>query len=304
MSQHDFNRFKGNALFRVKTPKKLSKLLRLTEDQLETVSNLPAPYKRRWKEKKGDTWLNEEPAPEVACNYRPIDIPDRELKALQSRIAFLLSKIPLPDWLFSPVKGRSYVDNAARHLGAKAFWLLDIADYFPSCTETAVAGFFINELECSPDVTAILVRIVTKDGSLPQGSPCSPSLAFFSKYVMWCDIADVVESASLRHSVYADDITLSGDVIYKRDVWQIKRIVHKHGLMLSEAKEVSLLDAPAGVTGTIIEGDKIKLPNRQLKKLFELRRDRRSASGINSEQLDRKIAGREAQKRQVEKGNK
>jgi Reverse transcriptase (RNA-dependent DNA polymerase) len=292
---------RDSPFFRLKTRKKLAALLHVSEAALTEISSKDVLYARRWKHKKEDIWLRDEPNAEQASSYRPIDIPDGGLKAIQSRIAKLLSRITPPDWLFSPVKGRSYVDNAARHKGARAFWLLDIADYFPSCTANNTAHFFRQKLECSPDVTAILVRLTTWQECLPQGSPCSPILAYYSNLDMWADIEGVVLEAKLRHSVYADDITISGPIIHKEVIWKIKQAVHKHGLRIKAEKEVSLIDRPADITGVMVVGEQTKLPNRQLKRLFELRAERhRARSARLKKLLDGKIAGRIAQKRQVE----
>ena len=292
---------RDSPFFRLRTRKKLAALLQVSEAALTDISSRTDLYKRRWKHKKEEKWLREQPAAEISQHYRPIDIPDGGLKAIQSRIAKLLARVSPPDWLFSPVKGRSYVDNAACHKGARAFWLLDIADYFPSCTANNVAHFFHSKLECSPDVTAILVHLTTGQQCLPQGSPCSPILAYFSNLGMWGEVEESVSRAGLRHSVYADDITISGPIIRKEVIWEIKGAVHKHGMKVKAEKELSLIDSPADITGVIVVGNQTKLPNRQLKRLFELRGERHCAkSAVLKKMLDSKIAGRIAQKRQVE----
>ena len=293
---------RDSPFFRLRTRKKLATLLHVSEAALIEISARNDLYARRWKHKKEkDKWLREQPAPEISAHYRPIDIPDGGLKAIQSRIANLLGRITPPNWLYSPVKGRSYVDNAACHKGARAFWLLDIADYFPSCTANNVAHFFRRKLECSPDVTAILVRLATLQQCLPQGSPCSPILAYFSNLDLWGEIEQSVTRAGLKHSVYADDITISGPIVRKEVIWEIKGAVHKHGLKIKAEKELSLIDSPADITGVIVDGDRTKLPNRQLKRLFELRAQRHLAkSNVLKRMLDSQIAGRVAQKRQVE----
>ncbi len=202
--------------FRLRTRKKLAELLLISDGALSRLLQEEALYERRWKHKKEkESWLKFEPKPEESHFYRPIDIPDKGLKAVQSRIAKLFSRVTPPDWLFSPVKGRSYVNNAARHIGARAFWLLDMADYFPSCTANNVAHLFRAKLECSPDVTAIMVKLITLGECLPQGSPCSPIMAYYSNFEMWSSIADTISKAGLTHSVYADDITISGIIIKK-----------------------------------------------------------------------------------------
>lgn len=288
--------------FRLRTRKKLADVLMVSLATLERILAEPDLYERQWKHKKHkDSWLRDQPPAEISHLYRPIDIPDKALKAVQSRIAKLLSRVTPPDWLFSPVKGRSYVDNAARHRGARAFWLLDIENYFPSCTANNVAHFFRKVLECSPDVTAILVKVATQGACLPQGSPCSPILAYYSNLDMWLAISKIVADAELTHSVYADDITISGLLVRKDTIWSIKKTVHKHGLQIKVAKEVSLIDTPADITGVIVKGGQTTLPNRQLKRLFELRSERhRAKSAFVKSALDRQIAGRLAQQRQVE----
>lgn len=294
---------RDSPFFRLRTRKKLAELLYVSEGALSAISKRNDLYKRCWKHKKEkDKWLNREPSPEVSHLYRPIDIPDTGLKAIQSRIASLFGRVTPPDWLFSPVKGRSYVDNAAWHRGSRAFWLLDVADYFPSCTANKVAHFFRSKLECSPDVTAILVHLTTWQKCLPQGSPCSPILAYFSSLDMWREIEEAVVRAKLKHSVYADDITISGNVVRKSVIWEIKQTVHKHGMKIKADKEVSLIDVPADITGVIVSGEQTKLPNRQLQRLFELRGERhRAKSNLLRQLLDGQIAGRLAQRRQVER---
>ncbi len=293
---------RDSPFFRLRRRKDLARLLYVSEAALSAISSRTDLYARCWKHKKiKDKWLDQEPSSDVSGLYRPIDIPDNGLKAIQSRIASLLARITPPDWLFSPVKGRSYVNNAARHRGSRAFWLLDIADYFPSCTANNVANFFRKKLECSKDVTAILVKLVTWQQCLPQGSPCSPILAYYSNLAMWQEIEQSVSQAGLRHSVYADDITLSGAIVPKKSIWEIKRIIHKHGMKVKKDKELSLIDSSADITGVIVVGNQTKLPNRQLKSFVELRGERhRAKSNALKRLLDSKIAGRVAQRRQVE----
>ncbi len=299
---------RDSPFFRLKSRKRLAELLHVTPATLAAIAADESLYVRRWKHKtlkdgEPGAWLKYEPKGALAQSYRPIDIPDPRLKAMQSRVAELLARIAPPDFLFSPVKGRSYVDNAAHHCGSNAFWLLDVADYFPSCTANNVARFFRRDLECSPDVTAVLVRLTTLRESLPQGSPCSPILAYFSNRPMWDEIDKLVRGAGCKMSLYADDITISGRVIPKAMIWRMKQIVYRHGLRLKSAKEVSLISAPADITGVIVRGERTLLPNRKLKLLAELKKTRRVVTNPKIRQrLDNQIAGRNAQRKQVERG--
>ena len=279
----------------------------MSHDTLKKLTKEPPLYTLRWKHKilndgERDSWLNKEPEGVIADQYRPINIPDPRLKAIQSRIAELLTRIEPPNYLFSPVKGKSYADNAAYHLESEVVWSLDVANFFPSCSANNVARFFRRDLECSPDVTAVLVRLVSLKKSLPQGSPCSPILAFFSNYPMWDEIYNVVSEAGCRMSLYVDDITISGPVVHKAMIWQVKKIIHRCGLRLNDKKEYSLTFAPAEITGVIVKGNRMQLPNRKYKILYDLKKQRQVITNINDlKSLDNQIAGREAQRRQVEK---
>ena len=161
--------------------------------------------------------------------FREISAPRGDLKAVQARIADLLRRIAPPDYLFAPVARRSYVDNAAAHLGAHSIRLLDIEDFFPSCTANKVIWFFHKRMQCSPDVAAIIRGIVTWNGSLPQGSPCSPILAYLCYVDMWEEISRIVDHVGCTLSVYADDLTISGETVPEATIWEIKKVLRRHG---------------------------------------------------------------------------
>lgn len=292
--------------FRLRSRRELAKLLRVSADTLDEISHRKDLYVRRWKHKrlKDDekgAWLIHPPTPEQAENYRPIDIPDPTLKAMQSRMSDLLGRIKAPDFLYSPVKGRSYVENAAHHKESKAFWLLDVADYFPSCSANNVAHFFHRELQCSKDVTAVLVHLATLRGCLPQGSPSSPILAYYSNSHIWLAVERIVTAGGCKLSLYADDITISGNKVPKSLIWQIKKLLFSNGLRLKRSKEVSLINTPADITGVIVKNGATHLPNRQLKRLVDLRKERASTKNPKLQQrIDNQIAGRLSQRKQVE----
>ena len=238
--------------------------------------------------------------PKVSGGYRDICAPRDDLKAIQARIADLLHRIAPPDYLFAPVSGRSYVDNAAIHNGAHSIYLLDIIDFFPSCTDNKVVWFFRKRMQCSPDVAAILARIVSRDGSLPQGSPCSPILAYLCYIDMWEEISYIVKSSGCSLSVYADDLTISGKTIPREIVWNIKRTLRKHGHRHNLSKERSKHRRSAEVTGVIVNFDSLNVPNRQHQKLYHVRKElAKTKSETRRATLGAQVRGREAQMQQI-----
>lgn len=235
---------------------------------------------------------------------RTICAPRNDLKRVQARIADLLQRIVPPDYLFAPVSGRSYIDNAAIHNGAKALRLLDIEDFFPNCTDNRVLWFFHKRMSCSIDIAYILKGIVTYQGALPQGSPCSPILAFLCYIDMWEQIEELVRAHDCSLSVYADDLTISGNLIPEAMIWEIKEILHKYGHRYNAEKERSRYLRPAEVTGVVLTNQHLALPNRQRLKLIDARKQLRSAKSEREKRRAKsQVVGRESQINQIIKRN-
>lgn len=282
---------KDSPFYRLRSRSKLAEILFISPEKLEKLANDQDRYHDFKKPKKSG-------------GVREISAPHPPLKSAQKRIATLLARIAPPDYLFAPVSGRSYVGNAARHIGAKSVHLLDIDNFFPSCTTAKVAWFFGRKLECSPDVTALLCKLVTHNGCLPQGSPCSPILAYLSYVDMWDEIEGHVSGADCTLSVYADDLTISGDVVRKSTVWDIKKCLVRHGHRHAQDKERSCRGTPAEITGVILHHKGVSAPHRQHQRAHEIRGDIRRASPEALTKLRRQLSGRMAQMAQIHAGNR
>src|SRR5437764_11867064 len=89
-------------LFRLRRHGKLAQLLGLPLLELKTFLHDAHLYKEFDVLKKSG-------------GARRVENPKRALKLVQRRLARLLCRIAPPDYLFCPVKGRSYVTNAAQH---------------------------------------------------------------------------------------------------------------------------------------------------------------------------------------------
>lgn len=209
--------------------------------------------------------------PKASGGTRLIQAPREDLKIVQRRIADLLQRVLPPAYLACPVRGRSYVHNALRHKGAAEVRLLDVVDYFGRCDWRAVYAFFKRDLRCSPDVAWTLAGLTTRGGHLPQGSPCSPILSFFSYKDMWAEIAAKVESNGCKLSIYIDDITISGDHVPERLVWEVKEVLCKYGHSWHRGKERRRVNRPVEVTGIVLRPDKVTAPHRHYRKLLATR---------------------------------
>jgi hypothetical protein len=78
------------------------------------------------------------------------------LKRLQERLAKLLSRIAPPDFLYCPVKKRSYVQNVRQHISQRVVRTVDVHDYFASTPARRVYWFFHDQMKCVTDVAALI----------------------------------------------------------------------------------------------------------------------------------------------------
>ncbi|MGV6840544.1 MAG: reverse transcriptase family protein [Planktomarina sp.] len=284
---------RDSPFFRLRTKKKLAKLLQVSPQKLTKLANLENGYVHFQKPKKNREGM------------RDISAPIPPLKSVQRRIANLLNRIETKDYLFAPVSGRSYVDNAAHHIGSNAIRLLDIEDFFPSCTIRKVIWFFKSKMECSPDVAVILAHIATNNGALPQGSPCSPILAYFAYIDMWTEIEAITNAADCKLSVYADDLTISGKVVPEHSIWEIKQCLYRHGHSYAAEKERAHINKPVKITGVILTPSGLTVRNQQRKQLHDVQQELQKAKHPKVQQkLAAQMRGRFAQFQQVMAGNK
>ena len=201
---------------------------------------------------------------------RHIEEPKPRLKRIHKRIENLLNRIFPPDYLFCPVKGRSYVSNANQHVDSKEISVLDIKKYFPSTSAGRVFQFFHEEMECDRDVAGTLMTLCTLNGHLPTGSPLSPLLSFLAHKRMWDRIAEMVKEGGCRLTVYIDDLTVSGKKVPGNLVWEVKKEIKNTGLLYHKEKSYRGNRARE-VTGVIIKDGELRVPNRQHLKAHTLR---------------------------------
>lgn len=226
---------------------------------------------------------------------RQVENPRADLKKTQRRIAKLLSRIAPPEFLFCPVKGRSYVTNAAVHRHSRVIHSLDVKTYFPATPSRRVYTFFRDCMQCAPDVAAVLAKLACCNGHLPTGSPLSPIMAYYAHQDIWSDAAALARKNGCKITIYIDDVTISGDHVPISLVWQIKQIMHRGGLRYH--KEKRAVDRRAEITGVIVRDGRLLVPNRQKAKLRNARNQARSLP--HNPRIAGKIAGLEGQREQI-----
>lgn len=276
--------------YKLRSKRRLADLLRISQSELRRMCQTADQVYREFSVPKKDGTL------------RGVEDPARQLKLVQARIARQLGKIRPADYLFCPVKGRCYVGNAAQHRGNRVVHCLDIRKYFPSTPSRRVFWFFNTIMKCERDVAASLARLATYQGHLPTGSPLSPILAYFAHYDVWEKIAAICRDNKYTLTVYIDDVTISAENISPAVIWSVKNTIHASGLRYH--KEKLFHDRPAEITGVIVKGDQLAVPNRQLKKMVNLKmairkEDKRGLRGNDTKQLRLKLGGLQGQIEQI-----
>ncbi|SDT44912.1 Reverse transcriptase (RNA-dependent DNA polymerase) [Bradyrhizobium canariense] len=192
---------------------------------------------------------------------RPIQWPKRRLQGVHARIHKLLSRVAVPKYLHSAVRGKSYISNAAAHDPKMPTIKIDVKKFFPSVSRVVIFNFFAGPLKCRRDVAGLLADILTFDAHLPTGSAASPIIAYYSFKPMFDEIAQFAESLGLTMTCYVDDMALSGPRANKGVLYAIRGIIARHGLKSHKAHTFSGLQ-PKVVTGVCNTAAGPRVPNK------------------------------------------
>lgn len=241
----------------------------------------------------------------ISNNYRPyidnkdskkrlIEVSSESLKSIQIKILSMLKQLDYPKYLFSGLKGKSFIDNAKQHSGQYYTYKIDISKFFPNTSRNKVYNFFKYALHTSPDVATILTNCTTVDlrdyssdkrykeintflkefkikqiAHLSTGAPTSMLLSFLVNQPMFEELNSFCKSKDYIFTVYADDVTISSfKPILNKDRNVIIKIVEKYGHIVSIRKvKYYHIDQDKKITGVVInKNGKICTPNKLLNK--------------------------------------
>ncbi len=287
-NKHTIYELDQSPFYCLKSKAKLEKLLLITKSKLQMLTKSEDLYRE-----SNIYGKNGKP--------RPVQKPRPDLKRVQKRIEELLKRIKLPSYIYAPARGLSHINNAQAHINAVVLRTLDIEKYFPSTPSRHVYSFFHKRMKCSPDVAGILNKILTFKGYLPTGSPSSPIISYFSHIDMWESIYEIVNQANCNLAVYMDDVTISGDVVPDKLIWQIKQQFYSCGLRSNKQKEKFYVGKKSSeVTGIIIKEGKLKIPNRIHWKMYKIRLTLHSETQPNKrKKLMQQLESLKAYERQI-----
>ncbi len=240
-------------LYRCVSKKKLAELLGIDRAMLIALTKDPTAYRTFTRRTGGRERLIEEPR--------------GELRRVHDRLLALLSRIQPPSYLHSGVKRRSYISNAKQHVGGGRILKTDVSQFYPSTTHHQVFVGFLRELRCAGDVARLLADLCTYQGHVPTGSPISMPAAFFAHKQAFDALHRRMLEQNIMMTVYVDDITLSGGSLMRQHFCPIKKAFAATGMRVHKTRFFGR--GPASVTGVIVRGAEILLPNRRHRRILE-----------------------------------
>ena len=279
--------------FKLSTRKRLASILCVSTEELKQLSKSSRKMYSVWTETN------------AKGKERLIENPSKPLKRVQRRVAKLLGAITPPPYLYCPVKKRCYISNAARHIGSRQIRNLDISNFYPSAKSSRVYWFFNKVMMCAPDVAATLTTLTTRNGHFPCGSPASGLLGFYAYLDMWTEIGKIAADGGCKLSVYADDITLSGNTVPDSVMHKVRQCIIKHGLTPKKDKERFYRKGVGVVTGIIVRSNGLSTPSEAHLKRYKLRQEILiTTDPIQKEKLRRSLRGMDGRETLIARWNR
>lgn len=199
---------------------------------------------------------------------REIQEPFNEIYVIHNKLASLLSRIDTPTYLHSFKKQYSHITNSKTHLGSEQVITFDIKAFYQNITQDKIRMFFKNDLKCSPDIAFLLSKICSYDNHLPTGSQVSIYLNFLVNRTMFDEMHSLAETLKICITVYADDVTISGEKVDMGMLNTMSKIVERHGHTINKQKTRKYSNSQVPViTGIALCNGKTQPTNEKFKEL-------------------------------------
>ena len=202
------------------------------------------------------------PLPKPDGSIRKIYPPNRKLRALQRAfLEMLYGRLRAPSYLHGGIPGRSTITHAKYHVGAEMVATLDVKDFFPSTSDSAVSPV-LAEAGFEDEALADALRLSMFRGGLPQGSPVSCLLANLA----FCDvdlrIRRICRQRGLIYSRYVDDIAISGPGDFRELKGPFIECIRSGGYEVALRKVLFQSSAARQVVTGLVVNDKLR-PTRE-----------------------------------------
>jgi hypothetical protein len=258
----------------------VEELARRLSTTVEALKKVPCSYREFGIPKKGG-------------GTRPIAAPIPELKTLQRKVLrLLLARLRSHVVATGFERRHSIVTNAQCHARKAVVVRLDVKDFFGS-TKAERVGDYFRTVGWNREASDLLVRICTRDGSLPQGAPTSPRLSNLVNYRLDARMEAMALAHGAVYTRYADDLTFSFEAddgaAVRRVIRAARGIAASVGYLLHGKKKQRIRRRHDRqiVTGLVVN-DGVRLPRetRRWLRSVEHRLSKRRAATLTRAQLD------------------
>ncbi len=226
---------------------------------------------------------------------RLIEAPSDDLKNIQKIILKSLQLIDVPDYVYSGVKDKCYIQNAGAHSNKKYLFKIDISKFFPNINRNKIYKFYLDKLQTSPDVANILTNLSTIDLDLKNqenksmkkvnefindthikqrnhlitGSPISSIMSYFGNVDMFAEMNTLSLKYDITMTVYVDDVVFTSNkripFFFRKEILEIIN-KNAYDVSIKKCKWYNKLETKK-VTGVILDRNgKMQVPNKLMLK--------------------------------------
>lgn len=210
--------------------------------------------------------------PKRTGGWRTIYEPEESLKRVQRLLLRrLLRRLASHTAAQGFERGRSIVTCALPHARRAVVLRMDIRDFFTSTRAARVEKYF-RRVGWDAEAAALLTRLCTHEGGLPQGAPTSPRLSNLVNFQLDARLAALARKCGAAYTRYADDLTFSfaaDDHASVRQVIRVtKEVLGEAGYRLHTDKKLRVLRRHQRQTvAGLVVNERVRLPRRTRRRL-------------------------------------
>lgn len=164
-------------------------------------------------------------------NLREINAPNKWLKDIQKKLVPVFGAFKIHPANAGFIQGKGIKDAVEKVKEGDTLIHFDIKKFFDNHFEKYVKTKLTEkfketfDFDLPKDLLQVLVKLLTKNNKLPQGSPASPCLVVTLNYEMDERLQALADKRHLNYVRYADDLAFSGEISYAESQEFVKEIV-------------------------------------------------------------------------------
>jgi RNA-directed DNA polymerase len=196
---------------------------------------------------------------------RTIEEPEAQLKRVQRLILRrLLKRLRSHPAAHGFEPGRSIVTNALPHARRAVVLRMDVQDFFLSTGAERIQNYF-RRVGWGAEAAALLTKLCTSRGGLPQGAPTSPRLSNLVNFRLDARLAAIARRHGANYTRYADDMTFSFDVDEHERIVNViqttKKALREEGYRLHTERKLRVLRPHMRQTvAGLVVNERVRLP--------------------------------------------